>query len=529
MANEVVGQTLKGKWEVNPLGRDARDFEIIRAGRTQRLKISQAWNLLEKLRSHRDVASAEPALLLPGLQPDPDHIERLLTPRELKPLSRIGLGDDLPCAKKNDEWSLDLTRTKQAWKLEPGEEGKRFGEGVVVAHPDTGYTRHPEIWLDDPQTNRVLASEGYDYVDDDPDAFDPLEGSFPGHGTSTASVIMSDHNPGQEPKRVSGTAPLASLVPFRVSTSVIHFSFRNVTKAIYRAAEQKRHVISMSLGGPIGFGSLQRAIQHAIDQGIVVLAAAGNIWPSVVYPAKFDEVIAVAACNCKAEPWSLSSRGREVDVTAPGESVWRAQTDEVGGPYSVEMSNGTSYAVAVTAGACALWLAFHGRDRLIRDYGAENVPSIFKELLMRHGVDTPPEWDQEKFGAGILNVEKLLAAPLPPTALAAGLTSLHASTAPRQENDMDRLVRYFPALDPGSIRRRIIKLLNTDEESINRFLAVCGDELSFQLATDPGLREVLEKKGWGSAQKRKRYRKRLRRNAELMRTLSKPLRSQLQL
>ena len=45
------------------------------------------------------------------------------------------------------------------------------------------------------------------------------------------------------------------------------------------------------------------------------------------------------------------------------------------------------YAVATTAGACALWLSHHGRERLIRRYGASNLTAVFREILTGHGFE----------------------------------------------------------------------------------------------------------------------------------------------
>lgn len=96
---------------------------------------------------------------------------------------------------------------------------------------------------------------------------------------------------------------------------------------------------------------------HAIARGVVILAAAGNVWPWVVYPARFDQVIAVAACNGAARIWRDSASGPAVDGTAPGESVWVARTGDSPGPTDdhVDVGSGTSFAVATTAGGlCAL-------------------------------------------------------------------------------------------------------------------------------------------------------------------------------
>jgi subtilisin family serine protease len=149
----------------------------------------------------------------------------------------------------------------------------------------------------------------------------------------------------------------------------------------------------MSLGG-VGFSpALRAAIDAAIRDGILVLAAAGNQVGFVVAPANYGEVIAVAASIIQDRPWSGSSHGPAVDVTAPGESVHVARADKASGGnvYTTGFGSGTSYAVALTAGVAALWLAHHGRDALMARYGKSNLQAVFIEVL-RHTTRRPAGW-----------------------------------------------------------------------------------------------------------------------------------------
>ena len=276
----------------------------------------------------------------------------------------------------------------------------------------------------------------------------------------------------------------------RVATSVVHISFANLTQAIYYAADQGHHVISMSLGGPFGSSALQRAIRYAIDRGVILLAAAGNYWPWVVYPAKYDEVIAVAACNCQREVWRYSSKGAAVDVTAPGEEVWVAGAER-DGDFVNRRGSGTSFAVAITAGTCALWLAHHGRDYLIERYGAGQLAAVFKELLITAGVDTPPGWDSTRYGAGILNAQKVLTAALPDTSPAGGVYALHASAVPT--GDRTALLDYFPDADPTQLHLALLRLLNTNERHVGSLLDQFGNELQFHIATNPAVRDIISR------------------------------------
>lgn len=480
IAQRVVSETLRGAWEIQPLNLETRDFEV-RPASGRPLSLARAWELTLQLRRHRDVSAAEPGLILPGIAPDP---QQVFADPALRDAALGAFGAALDCAA-DCEWALSLCSIQDAWSLPLPDhgDGRRFGEGIVVGHPDTGYTQHPQIF----DAARLLTTAGFDFEDGDANPLDRLVGLNPGHGTSTASVIMSAREAPGTASCVAGAAPSAQLVPLRVSTSVIHLSYTKLIKAIVFAADHGHHVISMSLGGPVASGALLRAIRYAVERGVILLGAAGNFWPWVVYPASYDEVIAVAACNCGRAIWSGSSAGAAVDVTAPGESTWVASVAGGQPPFRVEQSSGTSYAVAITAGICALWLAYHGRARLIQRYGAQNLAGVFKEILI-NSVDTPPNWRRDLHGAGIVNAAKVLGAPLPATAPAGGLNALHASPVPRAASDFDMLAELFPAQEPVALQQALAELLGTDTRRLDTVLAELGDELLFHLATDPQLR-----------------------------------------
>ena len=140
-------------------------------------------------------------------------------------------------------------------------------------------------------------------------------------------------------------------------------------------------------------------------------------------PASYPECLAVAATNVDDQPWSGSSRGAQVDISAPGQAVWTAATNQgPNGPaYSVEQGDGTSFAVAGLAGVAALWLAHHGADAIKAKYGGA-TQEVFR-LLVTLTCRVPTGWDGSRYGAGIVDAAALLKAPLPDPpglALAAG-------------------------------------------------------------------------------------------------------------
>jgi len=261
-------------------------------------------------------------------------------------------------------------------------------------------------------------------------------GYFPGHGTGTGSVIVADHT---DPAVPWGVSPGAKLIPLRVSSSVIHFSFTNLSDAITEAISRKADVISMSLGGPAGSALLMAQIWKALDQGIIVVSAAGNYAPTVVFPARIPGVIAVAADNALQAPWRFSGMGSQVTITAPGELVWhdvrRVSPAPGKSPDDEGSGSGTSFATANVAGLAALWLSYYGRDTLIQHLNdrPELLPFAF-QLCLQRSAQTDPSFIRSGaggFGAGIARADDLLKDALPSVADAdaARQTALRAQTS----------------------------------------------------------------------------------------------------
>ena len=144
-----------------------------------------------------------------------------------------------------------------------------------------------------------------------------------------------------------------------------------------------------------------------------------------------------------------------MDITAPGESVWRALSMKKNGTveYSIEPSSGTSYAVAHVAGACATWLAFHGRTALIAKYGAAKLAGVFRTLLTTFGFNRPPGWDTGDYGPGIIDMAKLLGAPLPPAAKATTPQPVLCARSPQEEHGGSHR-GLFPRSVQGASARR---------------------------------------------------------------------------
>ena len=89
----------------------------------------------------------------------------------------------------------------------------------------------------------------------------------------------------------------------------------------------------------------------------------------------------------------------------------RADAKHPNGELAVSGGQGTSFAVALTAGIAALWLAFHGRNSLIAKLPrkAARCNGYFAASLLPPRM-CPDDFDRDNFGAGIVDALALLKA-----------------------------------------------------------------------------------------------------------------------
>jgi len=126
----------------------------------------------------------------------------------------------------------------------------------------------------------------------------------------------------------------------------------DVIEGIDAAIQRDLDIVNMSLGTSSNVQSLHDAIIRAKAAGLVVVAAAGNSGGAVIYPAAYPEAIAISATDRANAIASFSSRGPEVDLAAPGVSIYSTYK---GTGYRT--LSGTSMASPHVAGSAALLLA----------------------------------------------------------------------------------------------------------------------------------------------------------------------------
>ena len=240
-------------------------------------------------------------------------------------------------------------------------ESNNNGTGINVAIMDTGIDyAHPDLTAN--------YEGGYDFgggYTGAPNDADPMD--FNGHGTHCAGIAAAVR--GNE-IGVIGVAPEADLYAVKVFTDDGYGSYSDVVEALEWCIDTRTddnpdndiQVISMSFGSAYSAGDpgIESWINAAYDAGILLVGAAGNdgnpggSGDSVIYPARYENVIAVAATDSSDNRASWSSTGPAVELAAPGVSIYSTYLDN-----GYAAMSGTSMACPHVTGTAALvWNAY---------------------------------------------------------------------------------------------------------------------------------------------------------------------------
>lgn len=293
-----------------------------------------------------------------------------------------------------------MIQAPDAWDVTTG------SNGVIVAVIDSGLdSSHPEF------SGRILP--GYDFVQKDTVPQDEC-----GHGTHVAGIIAAQ---GNNSAGIAGLAWETSLLPVRVLNGTCSGSVADVAEALVWAVERGARVINLSLGTASPSTLLENATYYAYRHGAALFAASGNSGSStVVYPARYDWVMAVGAVDSAAQRASFSNYGTELDLMAPGVSI--LSTTPYGTFYYQTLFgttsqygflSGTSMAAPHAAGAAAL----------LASQPAFDDPDKIYQALTSTALDLDAPGRDDNTGYGLLQLADALAftpgtfPPPPPPAI----------------------------------------------------------------------------------------------------------------
>ncbi len=302
---------------------------------------------------------------------DPNRLDTVLRVcRELPEVEYAELNPVVSaCLTPNDpllasQWAIDKIQAAAAWDTCTGTIAPIVAivdTGVDLTHRDlqgnlwiNEAERNGAAGVDDDENGYIDDIHGYNFVYRTNDPQDDA-----GHGTAVAGVIAAAGNNGVD---ITGVCWRARIMPLKMLDAEGNGDTAAAAAAIYYAVANGADVINASWGGPDSSQLFADAIAYAEEQGVIVVAAAGNDDSETpFYPAYYSTVIAVAATDSADRRAYFSSYGDWVDVAAPGVNILSLRatglsTFTPNDAFTTTVS-GTSIAAPHVAGTCALLLA----------------------------------------------------------------------------------------------------------------------------------------------------------------------------
>lgn len=296
-------------------------------------------------------------------------------------------------------------RAVEAWAITTGARAVKVAvidSGIDYFHPDLA----PNVWtnpgevpgngLDDDGNGFLDDVHGYDFVSDDGDPMDDNE-----HGTHVAGILGAA---GNNFNGIAGVCWAVSLVAIKAFDEEGRASLDAILAALDYAVASGALVINASWGTDELSRALRDAVREVSAQGVLLIAAGGNDQTArALYPAAFEEALAVAATNSKDGRAFFSNYGPEMDLAAPGDYIFSTLPNN-----QYDYRSGTSMATPFVSGVAALVLSRHPQ------FTARQVADILKNTA-----DPIPV--EQAIGYGRLNAARAVRVeqPLPDARLEA--------------------------------------------------------------------------------------------------------------
>lgn len=298
-------------------------------------------------------------------------------------------------------WGINRIRAPEAWPTSTG-------VGIQVAVLDTGVDKdHKDLFLNVKWGISVVGTKESTLYRDWRDRN--------GHGTHVSGTIAALNND----VGVVGVGYNIGIYAIKVLDDAGFGTWQDAADGVYWAIrgpdgiidkdgdgkiagdpdDDAVEVISMSFGGFSYSQVFHDAVKAAYNAGIVLVAAAGNEGEEgVTYPAKFPEVIAVAATDANDNVPSWSSKGPEVELAAPGVDVLSTIPGNRYAYYS-----GTSMACPHVSGTVGLMIS-----KILADGRTYTVEGI-RDILHKTADDIGPAGRDDASGYGVVRADKAVA------------------------------------------------------------------------------------------------------------------------
>jgi len=294
------------------------------------------------------------------------------------------------------------------------------GSGVVVCVVDSG------IEMDHPDLTHLALAGWFDVINGQNEPYDDE-----GHGTAMAGIIVAKNG-------LTGNAQGVDLLVAKAIDSNGQGTDTGIAEAVDWCADNQADIISLSLGGEGGISiggittdQLENAVQDALEQGIFVVAAAGNDGGQdddgdVSSPGSVEDVICVGGATRLGNVWSGSSEGdndgrlwppmlprsdpdMKPEILGPGAEVPILFAGGSGDGSWWGWASGTSAATAWVSGGLAIILEAHPELQREGASGGPNAIELIKTKLSDNSqMDDGQSEHDDRFGYGIFRIDLML-------------------------------------------------------------------------------------------------------------------------
>tara|TARA_B100001250_G_C19801976_1_gene791543 strand:- start:477 stop:1634 length:1158 start_codon:yes stop_codon:yes gene_type:complete len=293
------------------------------------------------------------------------------------------------------------------------------GNGVVLCIVDSG------IDLSHPDLGNLDLRGWRDFVNGIEQPYDDE-----GHGTAMAGIVVAD----------GGLKGISRGVDLLVAKAIDGEGVGNaatVADSVDWCVQQGADIISLSLGGGQSFGSgifttdqLEQSVEGALDNGVFVVASAGNDGEDddgdVGSPGSIEDVICVGGITRSGDIWSGSSEGdndgrlwpnpilprndpdKKPEIVAPGHEVPILMASEVGNNGWWGWSSGTSAAAAWVSGSLALLLEENSDFQRENSSGRQAIEVVKEGISLASEMEEGQDAHDEHYGYGHLRIDLLI-------------------------------------------------------------------------------------------------------------------------